>query len=936
MTDTQTFGRRPTIGEIEAYYAREDVLAFLYEACRLRTVNVSFKGGTLRKGLYRTLQPRGPDHLREILDDIFRNWVEKAYRKRAEKSGTAVAEVRPDMFGFLSFHASAVIGEKGKEKGFDLVLEPDLQGWRRSFEALSGVIRLLDGFEVCYRLKYSGVRSLHLMIPWEALPRQFNGRPLRRRRKWVTKGIREYGKRHLGAESADSPGLLRLAYSLNEDNGLVSVPIAPSRLHHFRPWQAHIHQVSVDQPWHGEVPAGASRKSLRLLREVCSDAEKEERKRTRTFTFGLDVLPRPTVDSEPRENGPETWARQLRSADEAARLAAAWQVMNSGAAVPLPALQAGLDDENADVRWYLTEALQQHPTWEALALAGRMLLDPDQFVRISAGDALVLAAAEGERKGVRVLDVLVDAVASSGGAVSLRGFLDVFIDVVYVIEKVCVGGQQETRGAVLEAGGTTLARLLEHAIDSGQETPGRVQMKRLRTRTHWIRRLRTMCRHHGFEVIAMFRPVIQVCLRKLAQEVGEQEIGLRLYASVLEGIYEDQAAMLAALGEIAGSLGVDGVEVPAVPADPVERSLLRETIREVVTELSPQQQTQVLIRLLRDGGNQVRSPAMEVLQRLGKPAAASAAVFAEMTRNEDAHVRGSSVRALGEMAGPDALPFLLESLKDGNKNVRHSAVLALSQIGPAAVPRLVEALQEGSGSVASHAALALGRIGDPAAVPALIGALADRATCHNATRALGAIGGTEAVRALIEALESEYKGARQGAVNALGQLGDSRAVPALVRLLEDEYPSIRTRAVWALGQLGGTEAVRTVIRALKDENREVRRAALDGLGQLGGTEAARALIEALGDETMRDHAARVLGQTGDPAVVPALIKTLQDENWLVRYAAARALGALGKSASESVAALTNALEDEEEPVRREAAKGLKKIGTPAAPEYLRR
>jgi len=267
----KTYGRRPTLGEIEEYYARDEILEFIYEDCRTRTVNVSFKGGGLHQGLYETLQPRSVGDLRERLEGIFRDWVQKSYAKRAERERVPVEEVRPDMFGFLSFHNSAVIGGKWKEKGFDLILEPDLAGWRRSFE-------------VCFRLKYSGVRSLHLVIPWEALPTQFKGRPLKGRRKWLVQGIRRYGRRHCGLKGADSPAFLRLAYSLNEDNGLVSVPIDPARLSSFRPWQAHMHTVKVDLPWHGQVPKGASRKTLRFMREVFDRKGGEK-----AFSFGLEM-----------------------------------------------------------------------------------------------------------------------------------------------------------------------------------------------------------------------------------------------------------------------------------------------------------------------------------------------------------------------------------------------------------------------------------------------------------------------------------------------------------------------------------------------------------------------------------------------------------------------------------------------------------------------
>ena len=49
-----------------------------------------------------------------------------------------------------------------------------------------------------------------------------------------------------------------------------------------------------------------------------------------------------------------------------------------------------MTDRRADVRWYATEALQKCLTPEALKLAKGMQLDTDQFVRISANDAIAM------------------------------------------------------------------------------------------------------------------------------------------------------------------------------------------------------------------------------------------------------------------------------------------------------------------------------------------------------------------------------------------------------------------------------------------------------------------------------------------------------------------------------------------------------------------
>ena len=68
--------------------------------------------------------------------------------------------------------------------------------------------------------------------------------------------------------------------------------------------------------------------------------------------------------------------------------------------------------------------------------------------------------------------------------------------------------------------------------------------------------------------------------------------------------------------------------------------------------------------------------------------------------------------------------------------------------------------------------------------------------------------------------------------------------------------------------------------------------------------------------------------------VPALIQSLQDQDWYVRATAARALGKIGESAKDAVPALIQLLQDQEAEVRDYVADALEKIGTPEALEAL--
>ncbi|HIA11387.1 MAG TPA: HEAT repeat domain-containing protein [Flavobacteriales bacterium] len=68
--------------------------------------------------------------------------------------------------------------------------------------------------------------------------------------------------------------------------------------------------------------------------------------------------------------------------------------------------------------------------------------------------------------------------------------------------------------------------------------------------------------------------------------------------------------------------------------------------------------------------------------------------------------------------------------------------------------------------------------------------------------------------------------------------------------------------------------------------------------------------------------------------VPALIQSLQDQDWYVRATAARALRKIGESAKDAVPTLIQLLQDQEAEVRDYVADALEKIGTPEALEAL--
>jgi HEAT repeat protein len=250
----------------------------------------------------------------------------------------------------------------------------------------------------------------------------------------------------------------------------------------------------------------------------------------------------------------------------------------------------------------------------------------------------------------------------------------------------------------------------------------------------------------------------------------------------------------------------------------------------------------------------------------------------------------------------------------------HEAVrAAVVELGTPAVPHLIQALGDRDRDVRKAACRALGAIGDRQAVPPLIQALRDWYVREAACEALGAIGDRQAVPHLIQALGDGNSVAfmdwdrdvRKAACWALGEIGDRQAVPPLIQALRDWNRDVRAAACWALVKIGAP-AVPHLIQALGDGNEDVRAAACWALVKIGAP-AVPHLIQALGDgnEDVRAAACWALVKIGAPAV-PHLIQALGDGDWYVRAAACEALVEIGAPA---VPHLIQALGDGNEDVR---------------------
>ena len=133
------------------------------------------------------------------------------------------------------------------------------------------------------------------------------------------------------------------------------------------------------------------------------------------------------------------------------------------------------------------------------------------------------------------------------------------------------------------------------------------------------------------------------------------------------------------------------------------------------------------------------------------------------------------------------------------------AASALVAVGERTEPVLRKTLAGPAWVARRNAAWALGALKDSEAVPALIDALkdTDAGVREQVAWALGAIGDRRAVDGLVAALGDSVAAVRKQAAWALGALGDHRAVPGLTKALKDQDAGVRKQAAWALGAIGG-------------------------------------------------------------------------------------------------------------------------------------
>ncbi len=359
-----------------------------------------------------------------------------------------------------------------------------------------------------------------------------------------------------------------------------------------------------------------------------------------------------------------------------------------------------------------------------------------------------------------------------------------------------------------------------------------------------------------------------------------------------------------------------------------------------------------LAELLKDPSVQVRAHAAAALGAVGAPSKKVVPALAELLKDEDPVVRRQAVQAIAAIRpGPQVtVPLCVKMLEDSDPGVRSRILSAISDAGPAAIPGLIEAL---SNDKAAYWACVLLRDLGPAAkeaVPALIERLKDERPDIRREAVLALASMDAAAESAIEPIAAQLKDEQvaTAATYALARIGKiPRAAETIIRRnVSSPNALLSATSLWALAKTHPDDAAmrrdvtRRLIARLKDQDPFVRvqaaraLAALPPAPEITGPIWQEAMKDA--DETTMRYALDALAQLGAPAV-PRLIAALEQEPY--RLEVLYVIAQIGPAAAPATKALSQFIADPNEQVAHEAVLALAAIGPgakAAAPDLVAR
>jgi HEAT repeat protein len=619
-------------------------------------------------------------------------------------------------------------------------------------------------------------------------------------------------------------------------------------------------------------------------------------------------------------------------------------------------LLAALTEDDVLVRCWSASALGRIRDRRVVQPVGRMLFDPEQSVRDSAGESLHLLALA-PQAGARGSEAISDRPSGRAQRES-----DAFLRKL-VIEQMNAALRSDNSAARLAAAKSSFFRdarsrssevvdaLATCLTDENQEVRNQAVTALFLT-------------DHPNSI----KPLV-VALRDADPRIREQAVnGLHNKLQFLRGSQDEflVAPLIQSLHD-----ADSGVCRAAVEALRSVQSAARLNATEDLTKLLHDENVGVVtaavdaLAAFRDkraadpicallDDPKLRSKAAGALSALGDPRAVEP--LRALFKEKDV----PTILALGGKKDRDSVPDLIELLHDNDKEVRQAAVQALGSIGDprAAVPLIL--LLRTDSDLTRTIAEALSNLKDPRAVEPMIAAVqpqnivfkfnfrndSPRAPSDNLLAWPLFNMGFVAIQPLAKALSSDSAEVRGVAAwvlyNLLIQGGGvdyedmQPAIEPLAAALADSSPFVRRQAAKALGELGDTRAVPELIEAAKASEESAYRYSNDAsvLSRIRDPNSIQPLIGLLTNPRppARTTAARILGYMHEERAIDPLLSLLSDPSPPVRAAAALALGHL--KAASATEPLLSLLKDDDEAVQLAVVEGLGRLGDKRAIDSL--
>jgi HEAT repeat protein len=311
-----------------------------------------------------------------------------------------------------------------------------------------------------------------------------------------------------------------------------------------------------------------------------------------------------------------------------------------------------------------------------------------------------------------------------------------------------------------------------------------------------------------------------------------------------------------------------------------------------------------LTKHLHDSNRDVREKIIRIFGEIGGGEQLPAVIAA--LNDTDPMVRFAAVQALRRLRGDSVGEALDAKCNDTDANVRAEAARTLGILGERkALPKLVDLLRDSNGFVRAAAAEALGRLGDRSATSALIGVLTgDIKQSAPASDQDGLVIGTQP-GPLPEIAKMKVIEEKIIAAKALGDIRDPASVDSLIeRGLKAEDAGLRAESAVSLGKIGEPRAIEPLEAAVRPYY-QAAPADADGITIATGPIDEKVRLMKEKESRVRASVAWALGQIGDANAKEILTHAVNDENSLVRDAAAEALAKITEKEERVAAGAAN-------------------------------